>query len=163
MSTNPAQNMPELVLRGDLEWDAYEGILSNHFCSDFVSNPMVIGKHRIGIESHPWINNRHRTFWHLISEGGDNPERNVCPCRCERIRWPRHMIANFPSFKTWRNERGTRKNLLIATDGFDYIVVLAERRGFYFLWTAYCVEFTSRQAALKKEYDAYQAEKASAL
>ena len=158
-SSNQEITLPELILQLEMAEDTYEATLFESFRKDFPSDELFIGKHRIGIEAKPWTNGRHRTFWHLISEGEDELTRKVVPCRCERIRWPKYMIQYAPRFKSWRNERGGRRNLLIALEDFSYVVVLAERRGHFFLWSAYCVEFRSRRAAMKKEHDAYQAKR----
>ena len=155
--------LPPLLLQQDFSgWQAYEDALFNEFCNDFISNAPKIGKLRLGIESKPEVNGKHRTFWHLISEGAPDPFRTIDPQRCERIRWPRHMIVGFNSQHVccWRNERKGEKRLLIALSDFRYVVVLAERRGHYFLWTAYCVKPWQRQQ-MQAEWQAYQADKAA--
>ncbi len=158
--------LPELVIyEKSTNWDAYVDVIFNHFCTDFVSNPPTLGRRRIGIESKPEVNGKHGTFWHLISDGWPEPERNVDQLRCERIRWPRVMLSPEANgrVKMWRNSRGTRDNVLIALEDFSYVVVLVVRKGYYFLWTAYHVQFASRREKFEKEHDEFhrqQAEKA---
>ena len=150
---------PELVLQNERLKDDYFHDVFNLFCEDFISNPLTIGKHRIGIESVPYRRGWHRTFWHLTTEGPIEEDRDPIIERCERIRWPRFMIINAGRLKTWRNTRKGEHRLLIATDDFTYIVVLAIRRGYYYLWSAYCVERESRRKSMEKEYTAYQKNK----
>jgi len=145
------------------DWQPYEDLLFSHFCNDFVSNCPVIGRRRLGIESKPEVNGKHRTFWHLISEGMPEPLRTICHSRCARIRWPRAMILAIAEGKvrTWRNVRGTRNNFLIALEDFSYLVVLVVRKGFYYLWTAHCVEYPSHRVKLQREHDEYQVRRKS--
>jgi len=151
--------MPDLVLQGSETREQYLETVFDHFCEDFVHNKVTIGGQRIGIESKPWVNGKHRTFWHLISEGPVEPDRHVIIARCERIRWVRFMMENAPRFKTWRNVRGAERSLLIATHDFSYVVVLRQRKGYYYLWSAYTVEHISHREQMQKEHDAYQAQK----
>ena len=53
----------------------------------------------------------------------------------------------------WQNERGTEKNTLLWYRE-EYLVVLAERCGYWLLKTAYCTEQSGRIGQLRKERDA---------
>lgn len=161
----PHEWLPELIpYDQSTPWPPYEDLIFTHFCTDFVSNCPKIGSQRLGIESKPEVNGKHRTFWHLISDGEPEPERTICYNRCARIRWPRSMVVsagggNKDGLRAWRNTRGTRENLVIATGDFGYVVVLAKRRGYLFLWSAYCVEEDNRRKKLQAECEKYEAEK----
>jgi hypothetical protein len=140
-------------------WQPYEDGIFEVFCNDFVSNPPKIGGRAIGIESKPEVNGKHRTFWHLVSDGMPEPLRTLDFERCARIAWPRAMIIAAPNhdqLRCWRNMRGSRRNLLISLDDFSYLVVLVQRKGYYFLWTAYCVDPAGRRENNRREYEAYE-------
>jgi hypothetical protein len=51
----------------------------------------------------------------------------------------------------WRSERQGDQRIVIALADFSYVVVLADRREYVLLWTAYCVEHEHRRAKLRKE------------
>jgi hypothetical protein len=142
-------------------WQPYEDQIFAVFCNDFLSNCPKIGGRGVGIESHPEVNGKHRTFWHLISEGMPEPLRTLDYERCARIAWPRAMIVAAPhaELRCWRNTRGTRRNLLIAVADFSYLIVLAERKGYYFLWTAYFISANGQREKNRLEYEAYERSK----
>jgi len=147
--------LPRLVLLPDYggEWGRYLEAVYTYFRQDFiVSSPRWEGK-RIGMKRHPMVAGKEATFWHLISEGEVEKDRLPDIRRCERIRWPRPMIeaGRDGQVRCWRNRKGHECRIVIALGDFSYIVVLALRKDYAILWTAYYVEREHRRAKLRKE------------
>ena len=76
--------------------------------------------------------------------------------RCERIRWPRPIIDHGaePVIRVWENERKGERRICLWLENADYLVVLARRRGYVLLWTAYPVTQPHRRRKLLREYEA---------
>ena len=154
---NPPDWLPPLFLfMGD--WPSYLNALYAVFKADFIdARPIFQGK-RIELKKHPLSNGKEATFWHLIQMGAD--ERNRVPDlrRCERIRWPRPIIENSydSSVKVWMNTRRGEKRILLWLEFEEYLVVLAERKGYLLLWTAYMVERPHQKKKLINEFETWQ-------
>jgi len=157
-TTTPAHPawLPELVLfeqySGD--WDRYLAALYQFFTQDFIDDrPLYNGK-KLALKRHPVIMEKEATFWHIISEGASEADRNPDMRRCERIRWPKPVIehATDTTFLIWENERRGEKRICLWLEDAEYLVVLAERKGYVMLWTAYPVFEEHRKRKLRKEY-----------
>lgn len=149
--------LPPLVLLADYDgdWNRYLEAVYNFFRQDFIaSSPKFDGK-KIALKKHPVVDGREATFWHLISEGKLEADRVADFRRCERIRWPRPVIEAVRDGRVacWKNKRQHETRIVIALDDFSYVVVLAQRKGYVVLWTAYCVERQHRRVKLRREYE----------
>lgn len=152
--------LPALVLFSDYEgnWERYVDALYGYFKLDFVeSKPTFRGKN-LGLKKQPVEKGKEATFWHFISEGSNEDDRVPDLRRCERIRWPRPIIekADEPVVKVWGNKRGSDKRILLWLEKQEYLVILAERKGYLLPWTAYIVTENHRKKKLQKEYEAYK-------
>ncbi len=157
---NKPQWLPELVLFADYdgEWEPYLEALYSCFRKDFIeTKPFFIGQ-RIGLKRYPLERGKEATFWHLISEGFNETERLPDFKRCERIRWPSPIIehADENVIKVWRNKRRSEKRILLWLEKLEYLVVLAERKGYILPWTAYIVKEEHKKRKLLKEYETYK-------
>ena len=112
----------------------------------------------MALKRHPVIQGKEATFWHLISEGGNEADRLPDLRRCERIRWPRPIIENAaePVIKIWENERKGERRICLWFDNEDYLVILARRSDYVLLWTAYLVTLPHQKRKLQQEYEAYK-------
>jgi hypothetical protein len=151
--------LPELVLLNDYggNWDAYLGAIYQYFRQDFVNSKPAFRGTILSLKHHPLYDGKEATFWHLISEGSVEAERLPDLRRCERIRWPRPIIEHDhdPEIKFWKNLRKTEVRMCLWCETEEYLVILAERRGYILLWTAYPVTQHHRKRKLQKEYDRY--------
>ena len=138
-------------------WERYVEILYRHFRKDFIDSSPMFRDTRLALKRHPMEQGKEATFWHLISEGRVEDERLPDLRRCERIRWPRPIIehADDPPIKVWENKRKGEKRICIWFEDVEYLVVLALRKGYILLWTAYPVTRPHRKRKLQKEYEAY--------
>ena len=156
--------LPGLVEFNDYgNWDDFLEAIYGYFFNDFVrSKPRWPGK-RFALKRYPEYDGKSATFWHMISEGRVEDERTPDFRRCERIRWPRPIIDEFPNccptdadrVLWWENRRGSETRVLLAIPDFSYLVVMADRGDFIMPWTAYPVERTHQRQKLERDYNTY--------
>ncbi len=149
--------LPPLVLMADFagDWSRYLEAVYDFFRRDFVYSKPVYEGMRVGMKRHPIFDGKEATFWHLISEGRVEEDRLPDIRRCERIRWPRPIVEGIDAgrVRCWKNRRRNEYRVVIALEDFSYVVILALRKTYVILWTAYCVEHVQRREALRREYD----------
>ena len=159
MSNQPAW-LPALVRFQDYgsDWERYVNALYRFFTQDFVVNRAEFRGIRIGLKRMPIVDGKEATFWHLISEGPLEADRLPDLRRCERIRWPRPVIdhAEENAIKVWETTRKGDTRICLWLESNEYLVILARRRGYILLWTAFPVTLPHRKAALQKEYEAHK-------
>ncbi len=152
--------LPDLVLLSDShgDWEEYVETLYQYFCTDFVkSTPRYQGK-KVVLSHQPRILGKEATFWHLISGGEVEEDRIPDLRRCERICWPKPIIENANKevcIKVWENTRKKGKRVCLWFEEVDYLIILAIRKGYFMLITAYLVEQSHRKRKLQKEYEQY--------
>ena len=156
--------LPPLVLLEDYggNWDLYLDAIYTWFKQDFVdSKPAFQGK-RLGLKRHPMSNGKEATFWHMTSEGTDEENRIPNLRRCERIRWPKPVIENSQDskIKYWSAIKRRENRIHIWLEEEDYVVVLADRKGFLIPWTAFLVTREHTRKKLRKEHENYWRNKA---
>lgn len=149
--------LPSLVSLSDFkgDWNAYEEALYEIFMADLVKAGLHFGTVRVTCKRHDEHAGRWFTFWHLIQEGEIEDDRTPDLRRCERLRWVRWVIENASTHSeidVWENVRGTNRNILLWFRE-EYLVVLAERRDYLLLKTAYCTNQSGRVRKLRKERD----------
>jgi hypothetical protein len=137
------------------EWESYLEKIYGIFKQDFVDDPPEFNGKRGGMKKHPFFRGKEATFWHLISEGNIEKEREPDFRRCERIGWPRAIIetGHLHGVKVWENKRGSKRRTILSLPDFSYVVVLEVRRDYYLLWTAYPVCREHRKRKFEKEYE----------
>jgi len=149
--------LPPLIELSDYagDWQKYLHALYSAFAADFIEQTPSFRGAPVRLKRHPIVLGKEATFWHLISEGKTEDERLPDLRRCERIRWPRQIIENAvdPAVKSWENLRKGEKRICLWLEIEDYLVVLAVRRGFFLLWTAYLVTSEHQKRKLRTEYE----------
>jgi hypothetical protein len=152
--------LPTLVLFEAFEgdWDRYLAALYAFFRQDFIDTSPSFNGVKLSLKRHPVIQNKEATFWHIISEGDAEADRLPDMRRCERIRWPRPVIEHSSEavVKVWKNKRNKETRVCLWLEDAEYLVILAERRGYTLLWTAFPVTREHRKRKLLKEYEAAQ-------
>lgn len=158
MSESP-EWLPPLVLFSDYDgnWDVYLEVLYKWFQEDFINSKPVFQNRRLGLKKYPFSKGKEATFWHLISEGKDEDNRTPDLRRCERIRWPKPVIEHeaTPKIKYWVAVKRNEKRIHIWLEDEDYVVVLADRKGYLLPWTAFLVTRHHTRKKLRKEYETY--------
>lgn len=138
------------------DWDRYLEAIYAFFKQDFIVSKPAYNGVKLALKRHPVIQNKEATFWHIISEGDSEADRIPDMRRCERIRWPRPVIEHSAdaTIKIWSNERRGEKRICLWLEDAEYLVILAERKGYILLWTAFMVEQEHTKRKLRKEYAA---------
>ncbi len=150
--------LPELITLNDFggDWNAYIEAIYEIFKSDFIDNPPVYEGTRLGLKRHPISNGKEATFWHMTSTGANEDSRVPDLRRCERMRWPKPVIEiQDTAILTWVSEKKGDSRIHLWLEQEDYLVVLAERRGYLLPWTAYLVERDHTKRKLRKEFERY--------
>lgn len=151
--------LPDLLPFSDFggDWNAYENELHQIFMENVAQAGLQFRGQRVSCRRIPETAGRWASFWHLVQEGRIEDDRTPDLRRCERIRWVRWIIENggaHAEIDEWQNKRGTEVNTLLWFRE-EYLVVLAQRRGYWLLKTAYCTEKSGRIRQLQKERDAF--------
>lgn len=150
---------PDLIpFTGD--WASYENDIYEVFLESFVRPQILFDGIPVKATYRPETRGKHFSFWHVISEAphpGNRNEEDRIPdlSRCERIRWIAWAIEQCcienSGVTWWHNKRGRDTHVVIWAEPWDFAVVLAKRRDYYVLKTAYCNLRQSRRSAFKKE------------
>jgi hypothetical protein len=102
---------------------------------------------------------KHIAFWHLVQEGYPEEDRIPDPERCRRLLWVAWVIQNATQNTAVRVFPQTRrhgdKTWALWLFGHDYVVILAERSGYYLLKTAFIVN-PDKRAELARDWQASQ-------
>jgi hypothetical protein len=160
-----AEWLPPLVLLEDSggNWKNYEEVVYGWFRADFLKSLPRWPEKRVGLKRLPLSQGKEATFWHFISEGKVEADREIDLRRCERIRWPRPTMEDFPNRRPepgdrivwWKNERRGEERYLLALPDFSYLMVVADRGEYVLPWTQYHVDREHRREKYRKEYNAY--------
>jgi len=151
-------SLPELYeFHGD--WSSYVEELYDIYLDDIVNNASLrFNNLPIRTRFKPLTDNKGYGFWHIISDGEEEDEREIDLRRCESLPWVRHCIsyAKKPPapIHWWKNKRGTNTHIVILSEDKGFVVVLAERKNYYLLKTAYFPK-SYRLKSMKKERDKY--------
>lgn len=139
------------------DWQRYLEALHARFHRDFIASRPVLGEKSCGVKRYPLLNDMEAGFWHLITEGPAEGERQPDLRRCERIAWPRPIIEAVPDeskVRLWRSSRSRgKRRIVMALADFSYLVVLEDAASHYLLVTAYPVEHANRRNKLRREHD----------
>ncbi len=129
------------------DWDSYEEELYQNYLKTVVNAGLQFLGTRVTCPYRPATKGKHFSFWHIISEGEKEEDREPDLKRCARISWIGWMIKNADisdDLKWWENKRGKNTHVVIWHEQESFAVVLAKRNGCYMLKTAYWVK--SRRA-----------------
>jgi hypothetical protein len=119
---------------------------------------------RVSARYQPATRGKGFSFWHVISEAPSRDNRNEDDRvpnirRCERIRWIAWAIEQASrgeaGFNWWKNRRGRDTHVVIWAEDRDFVVILAKRRDYYVLKTAYCDLKPHRRSTFQRERDAF--------
>lgn len=145
--------------------DQYVENLYQMFLDELINKPLYwkTRSTTVSLRRHEEVAGRHASFWHLVSGGSATDiERNVELERCRRIGWIRPMVEAFnhdyPSEKNIKwwvspDPRWRGRRYVLATENFDYVLFVEERRGYALVVTAYFVEIPRRRNKFKKQHD----------
>ncbi len=118
---------------------------------------------RLGLKKYPESMAKEATFWHMVSEGAVEEDREPALDRCARIRWPGAMIPRSvdPLILTWMKEIKGKQRIHMYLPEERYLLVLDYRRNgdgdeFILPWTAYPVSQDHSHRKLLQAYEAWK-------
>lgn len=157
---NETSWLPDLIRIEDFsgDWQKYEDAIYAVFYRDFKKKQHNFGGKPVKIKFGPYSKGKEFTFWHFISDGDIEEERIPNLRRCERIAWPGLLLenANTDRVKLWAEYRRSKRNYIIATPNFDYLIVLEERNGYFLLKTGYYIESMRKRCNMERAYLKYK-------
>jgi hypothetical protein len=160
--TEPEDWLPPLLLMSDYEdkWQVYVEAVYTFFRNDFYARPLLFRGLRVSCRRDPICQNKEAGFWHCVSEGRNEAERTPDLNRCKRILWLRAIIERAGTDKridVWQNAlRGENRVYLWFDD--EYLIVLADRKKYFQLITAFTTETEHTRRKLRRERDESQKE-----
>lgn len=144
----------------DGDYSKYEEAVYALYDETFQNHKFYLDGKPINHKKHPTFNNKSATFWHIISSGPNEENRNADLRRYERIAWPAFILdycaSNCSNLLIWKNKRKGKTRVILWCREIDYVVVLDERPEFLIFWTAYPVTYKHTHHKLLKEYQQYQ-------
>jgi hypothetical protein len=153
--------IPELITlshyQGDIE--IYLEAVYQIYLSEIVSANLLFLELPIRCQYKPPFKNKHFGFWHLVSEGKKEEDRIINLRRCERIKWISYVLQNahdFSIIKCWQNERFGNTHIVLWMHQYDFLVILARRKTYLVLKTAYPVTERYQIKKLEKEREKCQ-------
>lgn len=160
-------SQPPDLLPFNGDWDTYEDKLYKAFLDSFVHNQVSFQGWRVSTQYRPETRGKGFSFWHVISEAADKKNRNEDDRipdfrRCERIFWIRWVIENAgqDGFIWWENERWGNTHVVIWAKAHDFAVILAKRKDYYVLKTAYAgIKRHQREAFERESSEFWRAQK----
>jgi hypothetical protein len=155
---------PPALLTFEGDWCNYEDQVYEVFMDTFVRADVRFRGIRVKAQYRPETRGKGFSFWHVISEAPHPGNRNEAdripdPRRCERIGWIAWVIEQASNradhFSWWENRRERDTRTVIWAERCDFVVVLAKRKGYHLLKTAYCDLKPHRKRSFEKERDAF--------
>lgn len=146
--------LPDIVTMNDLggDWDKYLSASYQAFCDGFVGQEIAFQGKRVSLKRHPVEAGKEATFWHMVSQGKTEADREIDLRRMERIGWLRAIIDNGPStcFVMWTEEVRGEPRIHLWCEEEGYMFVLADRGTYVLPWTAYFVEHEHRRKRITR-------------
>jgi len=159
-TTDSNIKLPPDIFPSDGDWDKYLEDIYGVFINTLIKRKLFFLNLPVRLRKTPEYKDKSFTFWHLISEGEKEEERTPDFRRCERLAWIHWVIENAINNKDiscWENERGSETHVVIWFDIENYVVILAKRKDYFLLKTAYLAkphraEVFRKEKKTKKNY-----------
>lgn len=149
-------NIPDLLMlshhNGDVE--IYLEAVYQVYLSEIVNGRLSFLGLPIRCQYKPAYNNKHFGFWHLVSTGKNEEDRIVDFRRCERVGWISFVLQNaydYSNIHCWENERFGNTHIVLWMHRSQFLVILARRKDYLVLKTAYLVMGDYKIKRLEKE------------
>jgi len=142
-------------------WNEYLEAIYNIFKNDFIDNTVLWNSKPVRIFWEKQFQGKERSFWHIISKGKDDLNREPDLRRCERVSWVRELLMECTeeceNLLIWTkyHVKSKRNRVYIWCREVNYIVVIEERKINYHLITAFVVSDYSVNGYFK-EYQKFK-------
>jgi hypothetical protein len=124
-------------------WKIYLEVLYGVFQRTLARGQLAFRGFKIGCRRLPESQGKHFAFWHLVQEGYPEEDRYPDVERCRRLLWIAWVIQNAdldPGIRVFpQTPRHGDKTWALWLFEHEYVVILAERSGYYLLKTAFVV------------------------
>jgi hypothetical protein len=152
--------LPPLVQLSDSgnDGEAYLEELYRLYLAEIVNAGLMFQGLPIHFRFYPLSHGKGFGFWHLIQEGKQEEDRTPDMHRCKRILWVPWVIKRAGSSEEilwWENERYGDTHVVLWLRKEHYVVILAKRKNYYLLISAYVTESPHREQTYEKEWKAY--------
>lgn len=151
--------LPGIVTMNDHggNWAAYLAARYQTFRDGFVVQGIQFQGKRVSLKRHPVEAGKEATFWHMVSSGSTEADREIDLRRMERIGWPRAIIDNGPGtcFVMWTEVIKGEARIHLWCEEEGYMLVLADRGTYVLPWTAYFVEHEHRRKRITRRAQQY--------
>lgn len=130
------------MFRGDAT--RYKDALYSVFQRDFLSGTLKFKGKNVDIIHEKFFEGKERSFWHVISEGDADVDRELDTERCASLPWARALIEDngeCDQFRIWKkwHDKSNRNRYYIWCVAVSYMVILEDRETHFKLITAYNV------------------------
>ncbi|MFQ7667777.1 MAG: hypothetical protein ACLRJ3_16010 [Thomasclavelia ramosa] len=160
---------PKIVTLEDFNGDyiRYEQEIYNLFSKDFINRNIYFKGTQISHKKYPKHKGMSATFWHIVTNGDNETNREPNLRRYETICYPAFIIEECSNYCSnvliWENIRKGKTRILIYCTTLRYLVVLDKRTDYILFWTSYPVEYKNRHEKLINEFNEYKAKTANQL
>lgn len=157
----PCDKMPELVVMGNYnnDWNKYLDALYIIYLEDFCNSPFLHKGLPLKTFTQLEYNMKQESFNHVTTKGDNNRLYNEE--RCKKLRWIKPILAGdcaeCPTFRCFPDLDWNKKwkRFIVWCVGFDFIVIVEQRKDCFFLITAYCLIYKDKKEQLEKKYQKY--------
>lgn len=161
------EKTPNITKLEDFNGDycEYEKEIYRLFSKDFIDKKMYFKGSLVSHKKYPLRKEMSGTFWHIVSSGNDENNREPDLRRYETIEYPAFIIENCPdicpNILVWENTRKSKRRILIYCTSIRYLVVLEKKDSYLIFWTSYPVTYNHHHEKLLKEYNEYSKNRSS--
>lgn len=155
-------SLPNIIELTDFNgnYHEFEEFVYDTFRKNFIDDKPEFNGVKLRLKRYPYRDGREATYYHLITQGSDEENRQPDIRRMERIPWPKPIIDNssHQEVKVWKNVRrgsgGTKIRISILLEREKYAIILDERDTYILFWTAFLVS-KGRLKRMLSEYSTY--------
>ena len=151
-------NPPDLIEFNEYPgWNEYIEVIYTVYCKELKTKYFQFEGKQIALKKYPTYQGKDKAFWHIVTAGEIEDQRNPDLRKCAHIKWIRYVVDNCTNsfIKIWKNNRKGKTNVCLAMDDFSYLVVLGERNGYVILLSAYPTPDPYKKIKLRREYEQY--------
>ena len=146
----------------DGDWSFYVEKIYKIYLETVVNGKLTVDDYPVKCRFDATSKSKGFGFWHIVQEGPTEEERLPDLRRCERIRWVSWLINQLgKDFRItwWEEKRVNEKCKLLWFEEEDYVIVLARRKNYWLLKTAYLADKPHKKKQLRRNREIYWATK----
>jgi hypothetical protein len=128
-------------------WKVFLEVLYQVFLRQLANAGLTHAGQPVKCRYHPSYDNKHGSFWHLITEGKVEDDRTPVLDRCTHLQWIAWIIQNAGDasiIRSWEQQRSTSRGLSTRIPLWlfqeNYVVILEKRQDFSLIVTAFSPE-----------------------